>query len=350
LGSYDLKVSRLPIEWSSWSAALDDVRTGPAAKIYDEATTGVVEVSHPELGTSRLRCSREFSALRWGVGQDRDGPYGRLYDNVGAKDVLIERLEFATPDVRHSVTVDVDSKLRDEGGGLFVATWHEHSAAVVVPPRVRQLADFGRAIAKPWIVSGHRSAETIGRWLELSELWQSARLPGNALARIARDRVLRAFATSICSVIGGSGWAACERAMTRADTPAKERSAWEAASQLLADNQYQGIVAADLKRSVPEAALLSLDDRIMRFARYLKRIAPTTRPGVDHVWMATFLLRLVSSPGETRSWSGDSCQPALEATLVNPMIVRAARFFVVGVHLQLGESTPSGCYAGWDWE
>ena len=350
LGSYHLNVSPLPIEWQSWSAALDDVRTGPAAKFYDESTAAVVEVFHPDLGTSRLRCSREFSALRWGVGQDRDGPYGRLYDNIGANDILIERLQFATPDVRHSVTVDLDSKLRDEGGGLFVATWREHRAAVVVPPRVRQLADFGRAIPKPWIVSGHRSPETVGRWLELSELWQSARLPGHALARIARDRVLRAFATSICSVIGGSGWAARERALIGADTPAKELSAWEAASHSLAENQYEAMVAADLKRSVPEAASLALDDRIQRFARHLKRIAPTMRPGFDHLWMATFLLRLVSSPGETRSWSGHLWQRAVEDALARPVIVRAARFFVVGVHLQLGGNAPSGCYAGWDWE
>jgi hypothetical protein len=74
------------------------------------------------------------------------------------------------------------------------------------------------------------------------------------------------------------------------------------------------------------------------------------RPGFDHLWMATFLLRLVSSPGETRSWSGHLWQRAVEDALARPMIVRAARYFVVGVHLQLGGNAPSGCYAGWDWE
>jgi hypothetical protein len=350
LGEYSLKLPPLPIDASTWSEALQELTEGAATNRYDEATSCLVEVTHPALGVARLRCSREFQALRWGVGHDRNGGYARLYDNIGARDLKLERIDFAAPDTRVLVASDPDSKLRHDNGGLLVASWREHRAAVVIHPPVHELGDLRRVLVRPWITSGHRSVDTILRWVDLSELWSSARLPGNAAARIARDIVLRAFAVSVASVIGGRDWAACEHAIATAEAPEQEARAWEASALVVAGNADERTATAEITRLVREGGRQSVDDRSDQFAKHLRRVIPNLRFGFDHAWAARLLLRLASSPAEARAWAGDSCALALQFVLSHPSVLRAARFYVLGVHVQAGGRASRGCYAGWDWE
>jgi hypothetical protein len=346
INSKQIRGLRLPIASEAFAAALDEqFRTDEAARIYDDATACRVEISNPDLGSASLRCEREFAPLRWGVGRDRDGPYVRLHDNVGARDLKVERIAYARPDVREIVQIDLDSKLRSTEGGLFLATWQEFRAAVVLPPSVRDFNSLRLANVKPWIASSGRLPETILKWVDLSAVWATARLPGDAFARHARDNVLRALVISICSVIGGSRWAAAEQRLANGN-PAIILEL----SRALNDNDYQGIIAADVRRRATGFAVLSLEERVRECARYLRKIAPNMRPGVPPEWYSEFMLRLASSPAQMSPWAGPLVQVGVDMALEHPMMLRIARYMVLAVQDSIEKPVGASLYEGWVWD
>jgi hypothetical protein len=279
------------------------------------------------------------------VGRDREGAYARLHDNVGARGLLIERIPYSRPDVREPVKVEVETKLRSTEGDLFQASWQEFRAAVILPPLIRDLNMLRLANVKPWITGGARSRPTILNWVELGTLWASAQLPGDAFARFARDNVLRAYATSICGLIGGARWTAAERRFANGSPGTLPELA-----KALGDNAYQTVIANDVKRNASGLAALSLDDRVHECARSCHRIAPKMRAGFTPEWHAEFMLRLASSPSQASSWAGPLVRIGIDMALENPMMLRVARYMVLAVHLSSDRSGGSALYEGWTWD
>jgi hypothetical protein len=244
---------------------------------------------------------------------------------------------------------DRNSRIRDPAGGLFVAAWQEHRAAVVVPPEVHEIGDLGLALVNPWITPGHRSVPSIERWVDLADLWQEARLPGNFLARIARDRVLQALVASIGSVIGGRDWAQRERAILTAGSGEPQLVAWRQAASTMAGNHRERIVASEIQHSIWDVVEETADDRVDLFVRYLKRLVPHTGTWTETQRLSGFLLRLATSPSETKRWAGPLLLPGIEFVIANGVLIRAARLFALGVHLHSTTAPRTTCYAGWDW-
>ncbi len=344
--SKPLRGLSLPIEPGAFAAAFDDqFRSVEPSRVYDDAMTCTIEVSNPDLGSISLRCEREFVPLRWAVGRDREGPFARLHDNVGARSLRVERLSYSRPDLRESIQVDIVSRLRSNEGGLFNATWQEFRAAVLLPPFVHDINSIRLATVRPWITAGPRSVDTILKWLELSDLWATARLPGDAFARHARDNVLRAFATSVCSVIGGARWAAGEQQLVNGN-----QGALLELSKAIGNTDYEGIIAGDVKRRAPGFASLSLDGRVSECARLLRRIAPNMRPGMPPEWHAEFMLRLASSPSQASTWAGPWSRVGIDMAIQHAMMLRVARYIVLAVHFANDRPINASLYEGWAWD
>ena len=90
--------SRFTYLWSREPGLGRLQRSSRAPRYCSLATTKPMSLnltfSNPALGIAQLRCEREFAPLRWVVGNDRDGPYARLINNVesGARKLLPLRL------------------------------------------------------------------------------------------------------------------------------------------------------------------------------------------------------------------------------------------------------------------
>jgi len=344
--SKPLRGLSLPIEPGAFAAAFDNqFRSLEPSRVYDDAMACAIEVSNPDLGSTSLRCEREFVPLRWGVGRDREGPYARLHDNVGARSLKVECLTYSRPDVRESIQIDIESRLRSKEGGLFSATWQEFRATVLLPPFVHDINSIRLATVRPWITASPRSMDTILKWLELSGLWATGRLPGDAFARHARDNVLRAFAISISSVIGGARWAAGEQQLANGN-----QGALLELSKAIGSTAYEGIIAGDVKRRAPGFASLSLDARVSECARLLRRIAPNMRPGIPPEWHAEFMLRLASSPSQASTWAGQWSRVGIDMAIQHAMMLRVARYIVLAVHFAIDREIGASLYEGCAWD
>jgi hypothetical protein len=187
--------------------------------------------------------------------------------------------------------------------------------------------------------------DTILRWLELSDLWTTGRLPGDAFARHARDNVLRAFAISISSVIGGARWAAGEQQLANGG-----QGALLELSKAIGSTAYEGIIAGDVKRRAPGFSSLSLDARVLECARFLRRIAPNMRPGIPPEWHAEFMLRLASSPSQASTWAGQWSRVGIDMALQHPIMLRVARYIVLAVHFAVDRPLGASLYEGWAWD
>lgn len=183
-------------------------------------------------------------------------------------------------------------------------------------------------------------------WIAIAQNWHSAELPGDLFARVPRDSVLRAVTIAICSLIGGPRWARGEFGVEN-----EQASALRDLQNALGNADWQRVVAADVERSAPEYSGLSLDDRIGKFAEVVEPIMPyASRQSVESDWLAEYLLRLASSPGEIAEWSGARCREGIDIALQASMMSRAARYIVLSVHLATAAGAGASPYRGWHWQ
>jgi len=336
----------LPIAAHVWREIFDrdfrqakDVYQG-----YDSANRGVIEITHAELGAVSLQCERAFVPLRWGSGEDRNGYFLRLHDNVGDQVVRVEHLDFDQPDATTVVDVGEDGLFRAGAGGLYVARSAGYVATSIMPPLIRGLVDLQRMSVPPRFLTRSRTLEALRAWISTTAAWAQAEVPGNPFAAAGRDRVVRAFPQAIAGVIGGGWW---EQAEARVEEDQSiERVQLDAA--LARPGEHSGF-RLDLKQLVNSSPTLSTPERVREFAE-LSRAVLHSEP-VDRRWLAEFVLRLASSPGTLDTWAGaDDIEQALTIALEVPFILRAARYLVLATHYASAAPDSLLSYRGWSWE
>lgn len=345
LASKKLQGLRLPVGGQAWNAAFGSQfrAASDVHRHYDDATGLMIEVSHPELGSTSLRCERPFAPLRWGVGRDRHGPFVRLHDNSGAGTLSVVRFEFAVPDVGVPVSLEAESKVRWTAGGLFVARLPDFEATVVLAPLVRDLTDLQRLMT-PRVSSADRSVDGVLKLMTLSRLWANASLPGDPFAQKQRDAVLRAFTTAICGLIGGQRWARAERCVAT-DTATALRDLGDA----LGEQSYQRALRAALERQERRSES-SVAERVLQFAGVLSGIGSRSGVWRKEQWASQWLLRLVSSPPAALDWCEDDVRDAVRLAIESPTIVRAARYVVLAWHLDFDDGEGPASQWGWAWQ
>jgi len=311
-------------------------------RAYDEAEALVITASHPALGAVRLRCERDFSPLRWSAGTDRDGPFIRLIDNTDTGPVQIERYAFATPTKAATVEAGPESVLHWPDGGLFRATTGNYSAAVVLPPHVRDWTDLQRTNITPSVPSGPRTASTAMHLIELAKLWAEPALPADPFATAECRRVQRGITVRLVSTIGGQRWTTLEDRCAGGDEyPLDEFRA------AIGDESYQRALADAIQRGLPDWLQMEPTKRGNAFAVALAAHGHRAGVGRDDGPLAELLLRLASEPASV-SGSLDELTSVIDLALVSPVLMRAARFLVLAIHCSETEDVGT-TYRGWAW-
>jgi hypothetical protein len=67
------------------------------------------------------------------------------------------------------------------------------------------------------------------------------------------------------------------------------------------------------------------------------------------VWLAEFVLRVVSAPQTVHDWANVSTTVGLEAMSQIPVLARAARYLVLVIDFLNSGRSPTALYRGWDW-
>jgi hypothetical protein len=343
IASDDFQV-RIPLDARGWRHfASTRLRASAALRdAYDDAESCVISVSEQRLGRAEMRCEREFAPVRWICGNDHDGPFARLVDNTEDGTAAVSYFGFAAPDQPAPARPVADGRIREASGGLLLARASGFESAVILPPRVRDLADFQRADTRPEISTGPRTAGEVHRLLGVAGMWASETLPVNPLAQRERRSVLRAVTSTIACRISGERWARLEQ-HARDDTP--RISAMEAAVGM---ERYQAEIARLVRGRLDEWRGKRPEERAADLGSLLDTHIPRARLSPDPARDAELMLRLASEPATVGAWPRREIDAAIERAIVVPVIMRIARFAVLAIHGMTHEDTGT-TYRGWEW-
>lgn len=334
---------RIPVDSAQWLKTTSREMRGASALYdrYNESDVLVLTASHPGLGTALLRCEREFTPLRWIVGSDREGPYARVINNTEGSSIEVTRYEFSSPATAVPLAANAEALYRWSAGGLLRARINNFESSVILPPFVRDLADL-RVLSH--VTDGPRTCDHVLSLIGLSAMWTSASLSGDPFANHDCRTALRALTSRIVSIPAGTRWAQLEERGARDD-----QFSFQQLQDTVGDDTYQKALAAAIRRRLLSWQALEPAKRAEEFAAVLSTFKHRTF--VDHTeWHFTeFLLRLASEPATITEWPESAIRTALERTLVSPVLLRAARFVVLAVHLDESEDSGS-TYRGWSWK
>jgi hypothetical protein len=333
--------SPIPLDSAGWlKAASREIRGRRSlSDHYDASDALVVTASHPGLGTAELRCEREFTPLRWIVGNDRAGPFARLINNTDGASIEVTRYDFNSPAAPVLVSLS-ETAYRSPTGGLLRAQINTFESSVILPRHVRSLADLG---ISSHVADGPPTIDHMLNLLRVSALWTSASLSGDPVGLHDRRTALRALTSRAVSIPAGSRWAKLEQRGGRDD-----QFSFQQLQDTVGGETYQKGLAEAIRRRVLSWQSLEPGKRAEEFAGALSIFKQRT--GVDRrEWdFAEFLLRLASAPGTIIAWPETTVRLALTRVLVSPVLLRAARFVVLAVHLDQTEDNGS-IYRGWSW-
>ncbi len=335
----------IPLHHSGWFKIANRELRGAEElrRFYDDAEALILIASHPGLGRALLRCERQFTPLRWVVEDDRNGPLARLINNSENGSIELDQFEFVSPAKAVPVEIGPDSVIRWPAGGLLRARISGFESSVIVPPYVRDLDDLRRTRVSPHIAAGSRTVDQAIRLIRLAALWTSASLPANPFAENERRAVLRAITSHLVSMIAGGRWSHLEEHGSRSDA-----YTFIELQKGVGEEGYQQALADSIQRRVLAWEALEPTKRAEDFAAVLGSFKHRTLVDHSDERFAEFLLRVASDPATIVGWPVEEIRSSLDRVLVSPVLVRAARFLVLAIHLDEADDSGS-TYRGWSW-
>lgn len=333
----------LPVDRNQWASIVGRFREDDAVSgHYDAAEWGTITVSHPALGRVSLRCEREFSALRWIAGRDREGPYVRLINSTEAP-ATAGIWEYAVPDSRISIQVDAEERIRRPSGGLVTAHAGDVSASTILAPWIRRPADL-ETLRVRRMSKLRRAVPEIRSLIDLARQWAEASLPADPYAATGRIHVQQAIAAAIGGLVTGGRWATLEdRAADFGEIRFSE------IASAIGDSRQQLALARALLRETETLLTLRPTQRARRLGRLLETHVPGTAINHARMSLSEFALRLASDPPLVATMPVEQLVIELEGLLASPVVFRAARFIVLQIH-ELEEADIGRTYRGWAWE
>ncbi|MDA8358459.1 MAG: hypothetical protein M0Z95_19705 [Actinomycetota bacterium] len=338
---------RTPVDAATWSKTVaSQLRSSRAFQhCYDESEVLTLTASSPDLGSVELRCEREFSPFRWVLRRDRTGPYAHLVDNTDGSAAEVTRYAFGSPATAESLDSAVSEVLRWPAGGLLRARVDTFQALVIMPPHVHgDLSDLRDALPAPDIPSRPRSADEMLSLMELCAQWATASLPGDPFAEFERRRVLQVLTAGVVSVAAGSRWSQLERRGTRYDN-----FVFQELREAVGAEDYQRGIADAISRRLSAWDTLDPEKRAQEFGSVLAAFSHRTHVRDDAGRVGEFLLRAASEPSSLEGWPADEKASLVDRVITSPVLIRAARFVVLGIHLDSDDDDPASIYRGWSW-
>lgn len=313
---------RLPLTEKAWTACTKSIRNDKLFKdSYDEAESCVLTVSRWGVGAVSLSCERGFQPFRWRFGKERDGSVvATLHDRTDGGRATVEFFAVDAPLDAISNTFGVDVVLPPRGG-LLRATSDESEVLVIAPTNPNAVFALGKL--QPYVPCYGKSPNDIRRFIHAHRRWATAQLPADPFAvyqqHVALEAIARANVMSIC----GAHWAQVERSVERADELVDHLDEMQSAVGVSAAHRF---LAAEIGRNL----YLWLTPQTLEagFAEVMK--STFRRNGIKTPSAARFVLTLAGRPGDVTEWNACDLDYLLEWVVASPVLLRAARFAVLG--------------------
>lgn len=327
----------LPLLEKDWAGVAKKIRGDDRfTRNFDQAESVEISVSRSGVGYAQLKADRGFQPLRWTLTRDRDTNKARLIDRTDSGSTRVELYRVEHPTAAISCEADADVEIPATGGLLrAIATQGIDSEAIVLLP-TRPTELFGKVVV-PEVYAGSRDLEGLGRLAKAYQWWANADLPGDFFAQRQRDEVLEAITRSLVSNVAGARWGAVERDAARARDPLDiiddmQKAVGESEDQ----KQLARTIGLNLYAWLDPAALL---------VGFATTIAGTLLSSgiTSHDSAPRFLLTLAGRSGQIMQWPDDESRFLLKQALDTPLLLRAARFAVLGTrYLKASEEAERG--------
>ena len=324
----------LPVDEQAWAGIVKAVRAERQFKDhYEDAESCILTVARDGVGFASLSCERGFVPLRWRFKRERNGNVTAiLADRTGGGATHVDFFAVESPlvAVGHDPHTPIHLPVR---GGLLRASSDEAEAVVISPtnPNTLLTTRLGRAVV-------HFGALSPAEVVELAKgyrLWAQAELPPDPFAvyeqQIAMDAIARAIPVMLC----GKHWADLEHQLESASDPADYLNQMQ---DLMGISEVHKALGNAIARNLykwlsPSTLLLGFNEVI----------APAlTDNGVkNQPTAARFLLTLAGRPGYILDWPKSERDYLLERIVTSPVLLRAARFAVLGTRILNDQETAS---------
>ena len=352
----------LPVASEDWKKHFDKhIRNRQEVQeAYDSANVCALVFKAGDLGGFTLRCERPFTPLRWALRRDGNSYVAQLYDDSGDPEgPVLSHVAFETPFIEQQIPFATDIKVPDRGG-MYVAQTSKHCTAIIVPPVLHHGYGFADLAFTLNIERWMRSSDSAVRVIKISGLWSRARLPGNVIAALRRQKVMDVLVCELFRLLCGENWT---RAEEEATSGGRDTRNLEALASAISKNPTESGAGAALLRDAKTMALQGCSHRVDHLSSVAMeyRLLPesfrrttTIQPGsagvVTTKWLVEFALRLASDPAGAEFWAGPKLRTGLNFLMDSPSLSRAARLAVMATDLHVPPGSPSGAlYAGWRW-
>ena len=125
--------------------------------------------------TSRSRCERPFTPLRWALRREGNEYLARLFDDSGhTEQPTISRVAFETPCNEQVVPFHSEVHVPNDGG-MCIARTQTLTAAIIVPPVLPQGFGFAALGLNPEIERRVRSTDSALRIVEIASAYGAGR-------------------------------------------------------------------------------------------------------------------------------------------------------------------------------
>lgn len=317
---------KLPVSDRDWGQVAYGIRTDTKfRRAYDDAESCVVSVTSGGVGFASLSCERGFVPLRWRFTKARDGSFVATLANRTGGPATVDFYPVDTPaePVRYPSDAAISLPPR---GGLLCATSDEVELAEIAPTNPNALLRAG--VGRSNVPYGTNSLAEIRRLAAGHRKWALARSPQDAFAGRQRELAMDAFSRSIALVVCGTHWARTEQQLATADDPAD-----------YLEQMRRDVGVSEAHRALADAIAqnlwhwLSIGELAVGFSDVMARALQQN--GVRSQSTAgRFLLTLAGRPGYILSdWSKVDCDYLLERVVASPVLLRAARFAVLGTRI-----------------
>lgn len=320
---------QLPVTGDSWRRILRDLRpVQTLARHYDQADEARLTVSRTGVGLATLTCERGFQGLRWVLtARHHGGGYAaRLIDRTDGDQISVEFFSAHSP--LTAVPQPTDREFVGPAlGGLLVATSGEQVVGQIIPPdptEMRQLGD-----RQPVVPIPEGSLAEVTKMMGHHRRWKRAELPADPFGVRQRERVLDAITAAMARMLAGRQWSRFEQwiaghsdeeiDLDRAQTLVGRSPIQREAAESIAHNIWRWTTRQSFIEGFADSAA-----GLMRSAGM-----PNTQQG------SRILLQLASSPGELLDWDEPERTKYLRCILTDPVLMRAARFAVMGASVEL---------------
>jgi hypothetical protein len=272
----------MPLGEDSWRHAFSSfARLDKEPWNYLKAASGRIVVDGEELGVVNIPLQRDVAPVRWVWHSTNRSTLLRLVDNHDSETPLeLTFRPFARPVESAVITPDKASEgIEPEApGGLFVASYAEHSEALIVSARKVDGGLHG-LLVEPGFDNVEVKPEGVFRLIKAIQVWSRARLTGT-LAAERRNVVVERLKERVYHLMCGPNWARAEMNL-RLGEPSFE----VAVEGLLRCFEDKRTFALILARDAHKWAKMASNVRQREFASLAQRykISPgaITKPALD---------------------------------------------------------------------